>query len=319
VSANPPREGPATALLVERVSMRYDLRGGGTKLVLNDVSLGVRAGEFLALVGPSGCGKSTLLNLVLGAGFPTTGTVRLDGKPILGVGRDRGIVYQKYSLFPHVSVLDNVALGLVLAETSLLERINVLLFPRYLRKRREARERAREFVDRIGLSRADHDKYPHELSGGMRQRVAIAQALVMDPKILLMDEPFGALDHATREAMQVFLLEKWAELQMTVVFVTHDLEEACFLGSRIVGLSQYWSADDGSGGEGAKVVVDKQTPGKDVNPTTFKESEEFSGFVEHVRRMVLDPKHKKCISTFDLDHRDAIRDDPRPQERADGR
>jgi NitT/TauT family transport system ATP-binding protein len=140
----------------------------------------------------------------------------------------------------------------------------------------------------------------------MRQRVAIAQALIMHPRVLMMDEPFGALDHATRESMQVFLLEKWAELKMTIVFVTHDLEEAAFLGSRIIGLSQYWSEDGTTPAEGAKLVVDKKTPGKEVNPTTFKDTAEFSAFVEKVRRDVLDPRHIKTMSQFDLDHPDAI-------------
>ena len=292
---------------VERVCVRYPLRDGSTKLVLNDVSINVREKEFLTLVGPTGCGKSTLLRLVLGSERPGQGAVRFDGREVTGVGRDRGIVYQKYSLFPHISVVDNIALGLLLRDTSIPERLNPLRWPAFLRLRRECREVARGLVGRMGLHDADGDKYPHELSGGMRQRVAIAQALVMAPKLLLMDEPFGALDHTTRESMQVFVLEKWKELDMTIVFVTHDLEEACYLGSRIVGLSQHWTRDDGSPGEGAKIVIDKRTPGKDLNPTSFKYAPEFAAFLEKVRREVLDPAHKRMLSQFDLDHQDAVR------------
>ena len=199
------------------------------------------------------------------------------------------------------------AIGLLLRDTGIPERLNPLRWPAFFRKRRACREIARSLVDRMGLVRADCDKYPHELSGGMRQRVAIAQALVMEPKLLLMDEPFGALDHTTRESMQIFVLEKWKELDMTIVFVTHDLEEACYLGSRIVGLSQYWTGDDGSPGEGAKIVIDKRTPGKDLNPTNFKYTPDFAGFLEKVRCDVLDPEHKRKLSQFDLDHQDAVR------------
>jgi NitT/TauT family transport system ATP-binding protein len=302
---------------VERASVRYPLRDGSTKLVLNDVSLNVRGGEFLTLVGPTGCGKSTLLRLVLGAERPTAGQVRFAGSEIEGVGRERGIVFQKYSLFPHISVVDNIAIGLLLRETSLSRRLVPLFWPAFFRTRRRCRKIARGLVDRMGLVQADCDKYPHELSGGMRQRVAIAQALVMEPRLLLMDEPFGALDHTTRESMQLFVLEKWKETDMTIVFVTHDLEEACYLGSRIVGLSQYWTGDDGSPGEGAKIVIDKRTPGKDLNPTSIKYTQDFNGFLERVRCEVLDPAHKRKLSQFDLDHQDAVR--PQDATAAGGR
>jgi NitT/TauT family transport system ATP-binding protein len=311
--------GGARLLEVEGVTVRYPLRGGTTKLVLNDVSIRVREHEFVTLVGPTGCGKSTLLRLVLGSERPTSGSVRFDGREVEGVGKERGIVYQKYSLFPHVSVVDNIALGLLLRDTSIPERLNPLHWPGFFRLRKRCREHARGLVDRVGLAHADCDKYPHELSGGMRQRVAIAQALVMEPKLLLMDEPFGALDHTTRESMQLFLLERWEELGMTIVFVTHDLEEACYLGGRIVGLSQYWTADDGALGEGAKIVIDKRTPGKDLNPTSFKYAPDFASFLEKVRREVLDPEHKRKLSQFDLDHQDAIRPQGRAMGGADGR
>ena len=147
------------------------------------------------------------------------------------------------------------------------------------------------------------EKYPHELSGGMRQRVAIAQAAIMKPEILLMDEPFGALDDATRQEMQSFLLELWEESRMTIFFVTHDLEEALFLGTRIVVLSQYYVAADGV--EGAKIVTDKEVPGGHPKPHDFKYTPEFNDLLAQVRRDGLDPEVRQTIDEFDLSHRDA--------------
>ncbi|HEX9868422.1 MAG TPA: ATP-binding cassette domain-containing protein, partial [Candidatus Tectomicrobia bacterium] len=194
---------------------------GGRNVVLNNVRLNIRAGEFLSLVGPTGCGKSTILRLILGSQFPTQGQVLVDGQAVSGVDRDRGVVFQKYSLFPHLTVLENIAYGPLLERTSMPQR--VLYTPAYRRTRRQSLQEAREYLVRIGLQSWDGDKYPYELSGGMQQRVAIAQALMMQPKILLMDEPFGALDHNTRLAMQLLILEQWEESRMTIIFITHDL------------------------------------------------------------------------------------------------
>ena len=255
------------------VVVSYPTDDGGRKIVVNDVNFRGRKGELVTVVGPSGCGKSTLLRLVLGSQMPTTGQVLVDGNVVKRITRDCGIVYQDYSLFPNLTVLDNIALGPIVEQTVLLERWSLkpvvgaqnlaaslvkrfggdstanstgtggdlFKFFRYMRVRGEAHDRAYHFLESIGLKPSDGDKYPFELSGGMRQRVAIAQALIMRPKILLMDEPFGALDTKTREIMQDFLHQKWQEHGLTVFFVTHDLDEAVVLGTRLLCLSQYWS------------------------------------------------------------------------------
>ena len=181
------------------------------------------SGEFIAVLGPSGCGKSTMLNLI--AGFhgvapATSGEVLVHGVPVTGPGRDRGMIFQRYSSFPHLTVLENVTFGLELNDGELhlsaAERV----------------ERARHWLARVGLS-AHEEKYPHQLSGGQQQRVAIARSLVLKPKIILMDEPFSALDEPTRLDMQALILELWREIEATVFLVTHSIAEAVYLGDRI--------------------------------------------------------------------------------------
>ncbi len=287
-------------LVLEDVYKRYPAKPSGEKTVLHDIDLRVRKGDFISVVGPSGCGKSTLLRMVLGAEKPSSGSVLIDGKPVAGPGRERGIVFQKYSLFPHLTVRDNIVFGLDLEEFSIPGR--VLRYPHYRKRKREYKERAQTYLDRMQMGEAG-DKYPHELSGGMRQRVAIAQAAIMHPEILMMDEPFGALDDATRQEMQIFLLELWEKSDMTIFFVTHDLEEALFLGTRILVLSQYYVSDDGI--EGAKIVADKEVPGGHPKPHDFKYSPEFAELLEQVRRDGLDPESKQHVDDFDLSHRDA--------------
>lgn len=178
-------------------------------------------GEFIGILGPSGCGKSTVLRLIAGLRphFPaTTGSVTVFGQSVDGAGPDRGMVFQDYTSFDNRTVLDNVAFGLECAGVA----------------RRVREEQAREWIGKVGLNIArDSSKYPHQLSGGMRQRVAIARTLILRPRIILMDEPFGALDPATRLNMQDLLVELWRELQATVFFVTHDVNEAVYLGDRV--------------------------------------------------------------------------------------
>lgn len=185
----------------------------------------VGKGEFVCILGPSGCGKSTILRLIAGLAPqhpPSSGEVLVMGQHITGPGSDRGMVFQDYTSFDHRTVLDNVAFG--------LECMGVA--------RKERYELARYWIGRVGLNVAkDQDKYPHELSGGMRQRVAIARTLILRPRIILMDEPFGALDPQTRMLMQDLLLELWRELEATVFFITHSIEEAVFLGDRIYIMS----------------------------------------------------------------------------------
>jgi NitT/TauT family transport system ATP-binding protein len=187
---------------------------------LDDISLDIAAGEFLSLVGPSGSGKTTLLDLLAGLTGPTSGQVRIDGTPVVGPGLDRAVVFQQYALFPWRTALSNVEFGL---EGKGL--------------RRPHRQRiAREYLALVGLSEFA-DRYPHELSGGMKQRVAIARSLAYQPGVLLMDEPFAALDAQTREQLQDELLRIWAQTGKTIVFITHAIDEAVYLGQRVVVLS----------------------------------------------------------------------------------
>jgi NitT/TauT family transport system ATP-binding protein len=176
----------------------------------------VRSGEFLALVGPSGCGKSTLLDLLGGLEAPTSGRILLDGRPIEGPARDRGIVFQQYALFPWRTAAQNVEFGLDIAGL----------------KSKARRDKALHFLDLVGLS-AFANRYPHELSGGMKQRVAIARSLAYDPEVLMMDEPFAALDAQTRETLQSELLRIWRRTGKTIVFITHGIDEAVVLGQRV--------------------------------------------------------------------------------------
>ncbi|MEV6677572.1 ABC transporter ATP-binding protein [Streptomyces erythrochromogenes] len=188
----------------------------GDFTALDGIDLEIRSGEFLVVVGPSGCGKSTLLDLLGGLSTPTSGRILLDGKPVTGPGLDRGIVFQQYALLPWRTALGNVEFG--------LEATGV--------PRRERRPRAQEFLDLVGLTGFE-DRHPHQLSGGMRQRVAIARSLAYDPDVLLMDEPFAALDAQTRESLQDELRRIWQRTGKTVVFITHGIEEAVYLGQKV--------------------------------------------------------------------------------------
>ena len=198
-------------LLVNNLSKRF-----GEKLILDRLSLSMQSGEFMALLGSSGSGKSTILRLIAGLEHPSSGSISVDGKPVSSPGPDRGMVFQKYSLYPWLNAAENVAFGMR------LQRI----------KPAEIRERTAYFLEVVGLSEAA-DKLPRELSGGMQQRVAIARALATNPSILLLDEPFGALDLQIRESMQDFLLKLWQRTGLTVLLITHDVEEALVLAQRV--------------------------------------------------------------------------------------
>ena len=193
---------------------------GSGVLAVEGASLEITPGEFVCILGPSGCGKSTLMNCVAGFVKPTKGEALVDGKPVSNPGNDRGMVFQQHSLFPWKSVLDNVAFGPLMAGKGKVEAESI----------------ARTFLGMVGLT-AYANKYPGILSGGMKQRVGIARALANYPDVLLMDEPFGALDAQTRTIMQENLLQIWSEFGITVVFVTHDIDEAIFLADRVVVMS----------------------------------------------------------------------------------
>jgi NitT/TauT family transport system ATP-binding protein len=199
----------------------------GDQVVLERLNLSINEGEFCTLVGASGCGKSTFLRLLLGQERASRGEILLGGRPLAAEpDASRGVVFQRYSVFPHLSVLDNVAIGLELPRSKLLGRL-------FGNAKREAREQAAVMLKKVGLGHA-LDKYPSALSGGMQQRLAIAQALIMQPRVLLLDEPFGALDPGIRKDMHGLLLELWHETQLTVFMVTHDLSEGFSLGTRLL-------------------------------------------------------------------------------------
>ena len=217
----------ALPLVVEfkNVSKTFDAGTSKAFTAIRDINFAVEdkpgIGEFIGILGPSGCGKSTVLRLIAGLTPqhpPSTGEVLVHGKPVVEPGPDRGFVFQDYTNFPHRTVLQNVAFGLECAHVAEKERL----------------DRAREWVHKVGLDpKKDGNKYPHQLSGGMNQRVAIARSLIMHPKIILMDEPFGALDPGTRQRMQDLLVSLWRELEATVFFITHDVAEAVYLGDRV--------------------------------------------------------------------------------------
>ncbi|MBD3940925.1 ABC transporter ATP-binding protein [Microbacterium sp. NEAU-LLC] len=242
------------------VTQRFTVRGpqGPTQLTaLDGVTLDVQAGEFLTLVGPSGSGKSTLLDLLAGLTTPTSGEVLVDGATVTGPGPDRAVVFQQYALFPWRTASQNVQIG--------LEGSGI--------RRRERVERAHRYLDLVGLTGFE-DRYPHELSGGMKQRVAIARSLAYEPEILLMDEPFAALDAQTREQLQAELLSIWHATGKTIVFITHGIDEAVYLGQRVAVLS----ARPGR----LTAVVDIDLPPHD---TTDGDVRSTPAFVEHRHRV----------------------------------
>jgi len=210
----------APQIVIEGVTHTYRPPRGREVLALENVALEVHRREFVALLGPSGCGKSTLLYLVGGFLPAERGAIRVDGAPVAGPGPDRGIVFQHFALFPWKTVRANVLYG--------LEKLGLA--------RQEREQRAQSYIDMVGLSGFE-DSYPSQLSGGMKQRAAIARTLAIDPKILLMDEPFGALDAQTRSLMQSELLRIWQRTPKTVLFVTHDVQEAVYLAERVVVMS----------------------------------------------------------------------------------
>lgn len=263
-----PAGTPGGAALPELV--RFDKvtktfgHGPEARVAIQDVSFVVHdlpnVGELIAMVGPSGCGKSTVLRLLAGLRPhfpPTSGAITVFGKPILQPGADRGMVDQKYSLMPHLTVRDNIAFGLMLRGVALPERC----------------ARAAEWVKKVGLDGCE-DKYPSELSGGMQQRVSIAATLILEPKILLMDEPFGALDPKIRMQMQELLVQLWKEQQSTVFIVTHSVEEAIYLGDRVLRM----------GAKPGRLVETLQLPRPEISPEMMRKKPWFNELSQELLR-----------------------------------
>ena len=247
----------------KRVTKRF-----GDLVVIRDVTFSVpnipEKGEFIRILGPSGCGKSTVLRLIAGLRphYPATeGTVQVTGGPVAGPGADRSMVFQDYTSFDNRTVEDNVAFGLECRGVPRKERL----------------DRAREWIQRVGLDvKRDGGKYPHELSGGMRQRVAIARTLALSPRIILMDEPFGALDPTTRLHMQGLLVDLWRQAQATVFFVTHSIEEAVYLGDRVY----IFSSAPGT------ILKEMQVPPPDRPPKEMQREPEFMKYVFEIRDII---------------------------------
>ncbi len=204
----------------------------GDHIVLEQISLEIEPRAFIALVGPSGCGKTTFLRMLLGEESPTRGTITIDGKPLKAEpDSDRGVVFQRYSVFPHLTVLSNVLVGREFQSGGPIGRL-------FGAKRRNAEDEARTLLEAVGLA-GHEDKYPSSLSGGMQQRLALAQALICKPEILLLDEPFGALDPGIRADIHVLMRKIWNETKLTVVMVTHDLSEAFRLATRVIAFERH--------------------------------------------------------------------------------
>lgn len=234
-------------IVIDHVCMSY---GAPPRPVLDRMDLEIEEGEFVCVLGQTGCGKSTLLRLVLGSEHPVHGRILIDGREHRQPDRTRGYVPQKYSLFPDKTVLDNITFGPEVSEFRLLNRWK----PRFHRRHKELREEALDYLRRIGLTEADGDKYPDQLSGGMQQRVAIAQALITRPRILLMDEAFSALDPGTRREMQRLIRSLWEATGTTILFVTHNTHEALRLGTRVIVLANE------SPEHGSRIVMDLPVP-----------------------------------------------------------
>lgn len=258
---------PALKISLQRVEKRYSSPRGEETLALAPVNLEIAAGEFVCLVGPSGCGKTTLINLMAGFERATAGTVTIDGCIVTGPNPDHIMIFQEYGLYPWRTVLGNVLFS--------LEAKGI--------KGKEAKERAGSYLDLVGLTKFLHS-FPHQLSGGMKQRVAIARALAVEPSVLFMDEPFAALDAFTRMHLQDEVLRLWMEKRPTVVFVTHDLNEAIYLGGRVVLMAPH------PGRISSVVDVSLPRPCDRTDPH----------FVEYCRRL---------FAEFHLVHQEAGRDD----------
>ncbi len=235
-------------------------------VALDDISFSVHRREFICVIGPSGCGKSTLIRIIAGLEAQTSGNILLDSQPIEKPGSDRGMVFQSYTLFPWLTIKKNVMFGLMMSKIN----------------RGKATAEAMEWLELVGLSEFA-DLYPHQLSGGMKQRVAIARALANQPRILLMDEPFGALDAQTRAQMQSYLLQIWRSIDITIVFITHDLEEAIYVADRILVLG----ANPGHLQEIVEVPVPRpRTPDQFLSPEFLSTKKHLEDLINPEKRLM---------------------------------
>jgi NitT/TauT family transport system ATP-binding protein len=248
--ADPPPFPPGPMIRIQDVSVQYG-SSGTLKKILSGINLDIRPGEFVSVVGQTGCGKSTLLRLVLAEEMPGSGQVLVEGGVRIQPDRHCGYVPQKYSLFPDRTVLENITFGPEVTEIGWLGG----LLPSRRARRREFQAEALGYLRRMGLRESDAAKYPQQLSGGMQQRVAIAQALIMRPRILLMDEAFSALDPGTRIGMQRLIKALWRETGSTILFVTHNPREAVILATRVIALGRPENSE-----EGAAIVLDITVP-----------------------------------------------------------
>ena len=262
----------ATAIHIADVSVTYPIGKKNTKTILDGLELEIAEGEFVVVLGQTGCGKSTLLRMILGQERPSAGAVLIGANKVERVSAACGYVPQKYSLFPDRTVLGNLAFGPETAGYHIVARWK----PGFAAFKRKVRDEAMRQLERMGLHASDAAKYPHQLSGGMQQRVAIAQALMMKPKILLMDEAFSALDPSTRTSLQRMLRDIWLETRPTIVFVTHNTAEALYLATRVIVLARTGS-DQASG---AKVALDLKLAGDGMS--LKKNGREFLDLVDRI-------------------------------------
>jgi len=286
VLSNLPKAQQSTAIRITGVSVSYPVGKNHRKTILQDLNLEIEEGEFVVVLGETGCGKSTLLRIILGQELPTSGSISVAGSPVERVDARSGYVPQKYSLFPDRTVLDNLTMGPETSRYHILGRLK----PGFRAFRRQVREEALKQLQHMGLQTSDAGKYPHQLSGGMQQRVAIAQALMMKSRVLLMDEAFSALDPGTRSSLQRLLRSVWSELRPTVIFVTHNTAEALYLGTRLIVLARTSHSD----ACGSRVALDMKLPesGMSLN----RNGKEFMDLVNHVESFSCGVSHEPISS-----------------------
>jgi len=283
--------------------------GDAQKVILHNVNLDIDEGELVCLVGPSGAGKSSLLRQILGVEKPAKGSVKIDGEEVRGPSRNIGFIPQAYSLFPNLTVLENVMQGIFLDEKSLFNNIFIDIFSAFKLKTaymKKVQEQAIEYLKMVDMD-SHIKKLPYELSGGQKQRVAIAAALIMKPKIILMDEPFSALDPETKTNIREALLELQRKYSLTIIFVTHDLDgDVPALASRLLAVTRYY---DGGEHTGAKLAFDEVHPMHKKGLVMEKRMHniETLEWIQRVKHECFDPSYRQDLTEFSLNHKNAIK------------